>query len=450
MLEQLRIVLANLREQRRAESLSREQFEALKLEKFRRLAAHAADRSPYYARIVRERGIVPARCVPGDFPVLTKPELMAHFDEIVTAPGVTKRGIAEFLTTSHDPGERFLDRYRVIHTSGSSGEVGYFVYSPSDWARGVWPAPRRLRASPPRRKRGFRKPRFAYYGATDGHYAGVTMVSAFNRGIFKLLVDSALYEINDPLSTILDALNAFQPDYLIGYTTGLKILAEKQLAGLLSISPGLLGTAGEATTTADAALLERAFGCTVTNTYACSEHLGMGTSVPGGREMVLHDHELIYEFHEDHTLVTNLFNYTLPLIRYRMADVLRPIRGKHAYEPYLLVESLIGRNEMLPTFRNRDGAEDFVSPHTINEIFVEGLTRFQMHLVDSTRFRFLVCLDPQLDAAQRDECVAAVGRRLREILDHKRMDTVDFEVVVADDLPVDPKTRKFRLIVRDA
>ena len=177
MLEQLRIVLANLREQRRAESLSREQFEGLKLEKFRRLAVHAADRSPYYARIVRERGIVPARCAPGDFPVLTKPELMAHFDEIVTAPGVTKRGIAEFLTTSHDPSERFLDRYRVIHTSGSSGEVGYFVYSPSDWARGVWPAPRRLRASPPRRKRGFRKPRFAYYGATDGHYAGVTMVA---------------------------------------------------------------------------------------------------------------------------------------------------------------------------------------------------------------------------------------------------------------------------------
>jgi hypothetical protein len=35
------------------------------------------------------------RCVPEQFPVLTKRMLMEHFDEIVTAPGLRKEGIAD-------------------------------------------------------------------------------------------------------------------------------------------------------------------------------------------------------------------------------------------------------------------------------------------------------------------------------------------------------------------
>ena len=155
-------------------------------------------------------------------------------------------------------------------------------------------------------------------------------------------------------------------------------------------------TAGEATSAADMALLGQAFSCAVVNSYGCSEHLGMGASLPGGDRIVLNDHDLVFEFFPDHTLVTNLFNYTLPLIRYRMADVLRPVpSGEHS--PYLVIESLVGRNELQPVFKNRDGVEDFVSPHTINEIFVAGVTRFQLELTGETSFRFMICLDAALD-----------------------------------------------------
>ena len=182
------------------------------------------------------------------------------------------------------------------------------------------------------------------------------------------------------------------------------------------------------------------------NGYGSSEHLVMGMAMPEDSEIVLYDDELIYEFHDDHSVVTNLFNHTVPLIRYRMADVLRPVASdKHA--PYLVIEGLVGRNELQPTFTNREGAEDFISPHTINEIFVPGVTRFQMQLTSNTSFRFLICLDPLLDTARRQQCVAEVAARLRDILARKLMDNVMFEVVVADDLPVNPRTRKFQLIV---
>jgi phenylacetate-coenzyme A ligase PaaK-like adenylate-forming protein len=443
MLAELLISIGKAREFRRAAKLTRAELEAQKLVKFRRLVRHARDRSPYYRRIIDERRIDVDRCQPHDFPVLTKTLLMQHFDEIVTAPGITKRAIADFLTRSKDPTELFLGKYRVIHTSGSSGEVGYFVYSPQDWARGVAMRPRGQRT--PRKRKG--KFRLAYFAAIDGHYAGVTLIRSFERGIARLFVELRTFEVNSPLPEVVAGLNEFQPDAIAGYTTALKILAEQQRAGALDLRY-LMGimTAGEATTDADRALLEQTFQCGLVNTYGCSEHLGMGGSVPGSSNIVLTDNDLVFEFYPDHSVITNLFNYTMPLIRYRMADVLRPVAsGEHA--PYLVIDSLVGRNELQPVFKNRDGVDDFVSPHTINEIFVAGVTRFQMHLTGADAFRFMVCLDPALDAEQRRVAIAAVGQRLAEILARKRMDNVRFEVVPTDDLPVNPRTRKFQLIL---
>jgi len=446
MLAELLIALAKQREFRRNAQLTRPELEALKLGKFRRLVRHARDHSSYYRRIIAERGIDVGHCRPLDFPLLTKSLLMSHFDEIVTAPGCTKQAIADFLTQSQDPDERFLGKYRVIHTSGSSGEVGYFVYSPADWARGA-----AMRPSGPRpARKGKGKFRFAYFGAIDGHYAGATMIRTLQRGLVSWFVDVRMYEGNSPLPDVLAGLNEFQPEVLVGYTTALKILAGQQQRGALHLTNVMgVATGGEATTEADRVLLETTFGCGLVNTYACSEHLGMGSSSPSESNIVLHDDDLIFEFYPDHSVVTNLFNYTLPLIRYRMADVLRPIdAGRHA--PYLVIESLVGRNELQPVFKNRDGAEDFISPHTINEIFVAGVTRFQLHLLGDAEFRFMVCLDSALDAEQRRAAVAAVaavGQRLREILAHKRLDNVRFEVVPTEDLPVNARTRKFQLIV---
>jgi phenylacetate-coenzyme A ligase PaaK-like adenylate-forming protein len=443
MLGELLATFGKMRDVRRTRNMSRAQFEAIKLTKFHRLVRHANERSPYYRKIIAERGIDVARCQPLDFPLLTKSLLMQHFDEIAAVPGVTKRAIADFLTRSHDPAERFLGKYRVIHTSGSSGEVGYFVYSPQDWIRGTYWGPRGK--TPPRKRKG--KFRIGYYAAIDGHYAGVTMVRSIESGLAKWFVDVRCFEVNSPMAEVIAGLNEFQPDFLTGYTTALKILAEKQRAGELKLEYLVgIGTAGEATSDADRAVLEQTFGCPLVNTYGSSEHLGMGGSRPGSPNIVLHDHELIYEFYPDHSVITNLFNYTLPLIRYRMADILRPI-DSGAHTPYLVIESLVGRNELQPVFKTRDGGEDFVSPHTINEIFVAGVTRFQMHLLGPEAFRFMVCLDAALNAEQRSAAIKGVFDRLTEILARKRMENVRFEVLAVDDLPVNPRTRKFQLIV---
>jgi len=445
MFDQFFAIAGKVMERRRNARLTRPEFEAARLERFRALVRHANTHSPYYAEIIAERGIDIATCTPADFPELTKSILMANFDRIVTDPRATKQAIADFLTRSHDPNERYLGRFVVMHTSGTSGEVGYFVYAPADLGRAFGGNGRR-RLRPALKRRGRGRFRLAFYGATDGHYAGVTSMSMAGRGLLRLVLKLGIFEINAPMAGTLTGLNSFQPDVLGGYTTALKMLGEKQIAGELDIHPIAIAATGETVTQADMAFLSQAFGgATVTSAYGCTEHLGLGSSNPGGETMTLNDNDLIFEFREDHSLITNLFNYTMPLIRYRMSDILRPVSGPNDRD--LKIEALVGRTERTPVFVGRDGVSDFISPHTINEIFVAGVTRFQFQITGETSFRFPVCLDPALDAAGRAKAVEGVKARLSEILAQKGLDNVAFEVPVVGDIPVNAKTRKFQLIV---
>jgi phenylacetate-CoA ligase len=171
----------------------------------------------------------------------------------------------------------------------------------------------------------------------------------------------------------------------------------------------------------------------------------LGISDPDGETMTLTDDNLIFEFFEDHSVITNLFNHTLPLIRYRMSDILRPISAPDA--PRTRIQNLVGRTEQMPVFVNGAGTQDFISPHIINEIFVKGVTRFQMQITGPSSFRFPICVDAELDETQREAAAAGVRTRLAEILAQKGLDNVAFEVQIVADIALNERTRKFQLIV---
>ena len=428
---------------------TRAELEAAKAQKFRALIRYACARAPYYANIIRERGLDVNTCKVGDFPLLTKSILMANFNDIVTDRRITKEVIADFLTRSIDPKERLFNSITVMHTSGTSGEVGYFVYARSDYGR--------LRAAAMRNRevyrgllpgfgRRLRRLRLAFYGATGGHFAGVTGMASMQTGIQRLFVDARSFEVNTPLPAVVAGLNQFKPDALWGYTTALKMLGDEQRAGRLHIQPAAIAASGEMVTKADMQFLSAAFdGATALSMYACTEHLMLGISNPDGESMMLMDENLIFEFYEDHSVITNLFNYTLPLIRYRMSDILRPLSAAGA--PRILIQNLVGRTEQMPVFVNGAGAKDFISPHIISEIFVKGVTRFQMQITGPSSFRFPICVDAGLDEPERAAAAAGVRTRLAEILAQKGLGNVAFEVQIVADIPLNERTRKFQLIV---
>ena len=431
--------LKALWDHKRSQLMTRAQLEALQLRKFRRLAAHAWRKSPFYREIMDARGLRPRDCRPADFPVLTKADVMHHFDRLVTDPRITRARVSEFLARSTDPRELLDGLYHVLHTSGTSGTVGYYVYSHEAWIRG---ASHTMRVSPLRWRL-----RTAFVAATRGHFAGASLMLTGNHGTNAALFDVRTYDVGQPMPQLVEALNAFQPQVLTGYAAVLKTLAEAQRRGELRIHPIQIGNGGEPLPPETKSLLERVFKVPVLNAYASSEHLYMGLTFPGAEDMHLMEDELIFEFGPDHTCVTNLFNHTMPLIRYRMDDVLVPVAGSAGPFPYRRVREVVGRTEDALVFANRHGQHDFIHPIVLVELAVPGLNAWQVVLESDHSFRFRARLDPGLSPAGRDECLRLLGARLDAILAEKEMINVRFRIEEVDTLDIDPRTGKFRLVL---
>ena len=89
------------------------------------LTAFARKHSAYYREAYCD---VPARGVGiEDLPVVNKRGLMQRFDDWVTDPRVTRAGVDAFIADREQIGERFLGRYVLWKSSGTTGEPGIFV-----------------------------------------------------------------------------------------------------------------------------------------------------------------------------------------------------------------------------------------------------------------------------------------------------------------------------------
>ena len=425
---------------RRNAHLARSQFEAERLRRFRDFARFVQAKSPYYRQIMQAQGINAATSQPSDFPVLTKHLLRENFDRIVTDDRIRREAVAEFLQRSRQPQELYRERFIVLHSSGSSGEVGHFVFSRSDWMRGFAALTRLYQP-------GMRRTRCAFYGATSGHFGGVSWAFTPSQGVGRYVFDARGFDINAPFGQTLQQLDDFQPHILAGYATGNKILAQAQMQGRLRICPETVLCGAECLSKADQQWVGQAFGCPCINIYGASETMLMGIARPGDPGMTLFDDLLIFEPASDHVLVTNLFNRTMPLIRYRLSDCLRFTDHTSPYGHYPVIEPLVGREGWVPWFRNALGQSEFLSASAIEQASVPGVWRFQFRCKDETSFRIAVCLDSGLDASQQARTVAAVRERVREVLNKKGLSNVAFDVDVVEDIAVNPVTRKFQTVL---
>jgi phenylacetate-CoA ligase len=426
-------------ERARVQRLSRKQLEAEQTKKFRQLAALVYERSPFYRSIIDERSIDIHRCCPTDFPVLTKQIVAENFDRMLTDHRVSRARIEDFLTRSHDPGELLDGRFHVLHSSGTSGTVGHMVYSHEAWIKG---ASQMLRVLPLRLRT-----RVAFVAAAEGHYAGASLLVTGNYGTNRLFFDVRTYDVSHPMDQIVAALNEFQPQALTGYAGVLERLADLQDAGALRIRPAVVVSGAEPLRPRCRAILQNAFQAPVVNAYASSEHLFMALTLPGSDGMYLLEDDLTFELRDDCTCVTNLMNDTLPLIRYRMDDVLIPEKDTSGCYPFTKIRDLVGRSEDSLVFVNRDGVEDFIHPSLIGELLVPGLKSWQIQLVDQSAFVFRARFESDRSREQKQVIVRQIRERLGALLSEKRMDNVDFAIEEVDRLKVEA-SGKTRMILQ--
>ena len=412
--------------------------------RFTRLVTHLERRSPYYSRIIQQRQIDPRRATPRDFPTLSKTELMANFDDIVTAPGLTRKSIDAFLERSRDPSDLLDGRYVIVHSSGTSGQVAYCAYTLTEWVQG-WTS--FFRAVPvfgplPRKT--------AFMGATTGHFAAVTLAQTIHWLKIGVFHRTRKFDVNAPWRETIDGLNAFQPHNLSCYGSLLGELCAEQERKHLRIRPRTIICGGDLLPAEDRLRAERVFGVPAIDIYATTETSILGMAEPRSQGMVLLEDDLWIEVEDDHLVVTNLRNRTTPLIRYVLSDILAPSEREAGYDFYRgfrRIESIDGRREDKLLLLNESGQLDFIHPLLIVEFFVRGMERFQVVRTSPASFTFRVKPEAGLSATQREE----VGRNIRAkwdaILAQKNLRNVQYEVEWVEALRNDERTGKFRLVI---
>ena len=272
----------------------------------------------------------------GQLPVVTKAELMSHFNDWVTDPSVTRAQIEAFLADPGNVGRDFLGRYVVCTTSGATGipaillhdHTALVVYNVLGYARSL---PALLLSPGPvwalLRGRG----RLAAVFVTGGHFLGNTMMARRIRKMPWRARMQRIFSALAPVAELVSDLNAFQPVVLGGYPSALETLAREQQAGRLHIHPVLINAAGETLSTAKRQLIGTAFGCRVGNYYGSSEAVGLTYECAAQRLHVNSDWYVLEPVDEhdrpvppgqlsDGVLVTNLANRIQPIIRYQMGD----------------------------------------------------------------------------------------------------------------------------------
>jgi phenylacetate-coenzyme A ligase PaaK-like adenylate-forming protein len=420
----------------------RERWDARQLEQFqskalRRLLLHASAHSSFYRELYH--GLDLGRVPLSEVPTVNKKMLMANFDAAVTDPELRFEGLQRFLETA---GKRklYLDRYVVKPTSGSTGVPGIFVYSAEAHATLFAAVQRLIAMNGVRLTLPWKLVILAGAATTRGTNR---MMGGAKNWIFQTHTLSG----DTPLPDLVGALNGIQPHGIIGYPSLLLQLAREQSKGHLRISPRALGGGGEVRPPTLADEVEGAWpGVPLVEHYALTEVGFAGGSCRKCRAMHLFDDLAIFEMLDDEgrpirpgetgrrMLVTNLYNLTLPIIRYEVSDMVTLAHGGNPCgRPWTKVLSVGGRAEELLQLSAFDGRPVSVDPATFRETLgrMAGVAEYQLTLVNDS---LEVLIVPPAEA-RKDGLADEVVQLIRAALTGQGVEPPPIRVLVVASLP---------------
>jgi phenylacetate-coenzyme A ligase PaaK-like adenylate-forming protein len=342
---------------------SRDDLMAYQEERARALIAHAVSKSPYYREAL---GADAAERPLAELPTLSKATLMAEFDRVITDPRLRLADLRAHLS-GPDPAQSFLGEYRVATTSGTTGRRSIVVFTAEEAA--AW----RAVSGRPMMRMGIgpRPPRFAALGSPSPVH--VTRQVLVPPGVPTPPVSAAT-----PIAELVAALNAQQPELLLGAVGVWRALAEEQIAGRLRIAPKAASFSSEAVTADVRRRVRQAWGIEPMSGYAATEAPAIATSSPEHAELEIADDVVVIEIVDDdgkpvapgrpgaRVLLTNLINYAQPLIRYELTDsVVESPLPNPAGRPWRCLLSVDGRTADILYLRAPDGATVLVHPSVL-------------------------------------------------------------------------------------
>jgi phenylacetate-coenzyme A ligase PaaK-like adenylate-forming protein len=304
----------------------------------RALLRHAVEHSPFHAARLAAAGLTRSDIDSFELsdlallPVMTKTQMMANFDDVVTDRRLTRSLVERHITGAAAEPALILGDYVCLASGGSSGQRGTYLQTPREYVEFGATCFRRAMAA------------FLAFGGqpADGLVVGLVGAASpihstgFAAGVATgppVRFISAPATL--PTAALVDRLNAAQPPALLGYASKLGELTREQRAGRLRLRLLAVTSSAEMLTSEAREAIHDAFGVAPINMFASTEGL-VGHTDPGGEILTFATDTCIAECVDDagqpvpegttsaRVLVTNLHNHTQPLIRYELTDRFTP------------------------------------------------------------------------------------------------------------------------------
>jgi phenylacetate-CoA ligase len=307
----------------RTQWLSLSQMRELQDEKLRRLIRHAYRNVPYYRAQMQARKLRPEDIRgQGDLhrlPFLTKDDIRKHLYFDIVSENHNKADVLR-ITTSGSTGEPFVcyaDRaqleFRWAATLRAQEWTGYRFGDPTVrlWHQTVGMT----------REQVLRE-------KADAFLCNRTFIPVFELQAQRLA---------QMVQTIADA----QPVLMDGYAEALDFLAQYlKSEGRIDVRPRALMSSAQTLPAASRRLIEEAFGCKVFDKYGsrefsgiayeCDSHDGHHVVAEGYIVEVLKEGRPARPGEVGEIVITDLNNYCLPFIRYRIGDLAEAMDGESA------------------------------------------------------------------------------------------------------------------------
>ena len=419
------------------------QLASYQRDQLRVLLGYAVEHSRFHAR--RLRGVDSGRFEPTDLPrlpIMTKGQMMASFDDVVTNRRLGRSVVEAHLAASVTEPSLLFGEYVCLASGGSSGLRGIFVQTLSEYASFVASIVRRGRArllaagAPPAQGMVI-----GLVGAASPvHSSGFGAATAAGPPVRMIAAPATL-----SLPEIVARLNAAQPPALLGYPSKLAELAREQRKGHLRIAPRSVTAMAELLTAEDRAVIGDAFGVPVTDQFVSTEGLA-GQSEPGGPVLDFASDMCLVELVDERdqpvqegatsakALITNLHNLTQPLVRYELTD--RFIRQPSAPGRGHLRASVDGRADEVFRYGSVE-----VHPHVIRSELVASPAVREYQVRQTQRGIDVAC------AAYAPINEVVLAARLEQDLCRAGVAEPRVSVSVVDAIPRDPKTGKVRRFI---
>lgn len=344
------------------------------------------------------------------FPIIDKPIMMEHFDELNTV-GIRSDEAMELALRAEQTRdfEPLLHGVTVGLSSGTSGNRGLFLVSPQE--QSAWTGTVLAKLLPGGLKR---EARIAFFLRAN---------SNLYESVRKGRLQFRYFDLIRPLDEHLQQMNEYRPTIWVAPASMLRLLAEEYAAGRLKVQPQRMIAVAEVLDPLDQQYIEQAFAQKVHQVYQCTEGFLGATCAHG----TIHLNEDIVCIEKEYIdpdsrrfmpIITDFSRTTQPIIRYRLNDILTEAAGPCVCgSPLTAIERIEGRYDDILYIRHQQQSKRIpLFPDLVTRAIITASPRI-------SHYRVIQQTEDLLEIAYRlDDTGEASALVEQEI--HSRIETI--------------------------